>query len=451
MKRSAIVLILLAGALLAGTDLGTVRVSHDGVPQTMNLQGFLTDTLGNPVSGSKSMVFRILRFGSPVWQESQVCTLELGLFQAVLGTIIPIPFSVFEPGTACDFQLAVEGQTLSPNVPVTSTGYAFRCVKADSALYAPSSGGVTSVGQAAGITCVPNPITASGTVGINRAYLDTVYVRNQGASAQNADFWIDGAGVAQQLAATSATTNAPAVWGDGSTCGDGVFGETNGSLLGGAFGVNRNSSGTGVVGAGNDGQAQVLTQGSGGAFTGEKCGVVGYAASSTALPMFGAYFLANGPPDNYSYLALWDAAGYGYRCYGNGDCAQGALTRDGVRTVFSTVGPSPAIEDRGRARLSSGHCRVDMDARFLDCVTVTDASPLDVFIQPNGDCKGVYVKTDAAGFDVYELQHGSSSVEFTWRAVAPTRGHDLVRFPASPETPDLTAAAGATRLVRSSK
>ena len=122
-------LILIAALLAAGTGLGDVRV--DAVPGQMNLQGYLTDNAGDPVDERVELGVKIYRGGSVQWQETGACTVRSGLFHKVLGSETSIPASVFEPGTECELEVAVEGQTLEPRVALTSSGFAFRSVRSD--------------------------------------------------------------------------------------------------------------------------------------------------------------------------------------------------------------------------------------------------------------------------------------------------------------------------------
>lgn len=490
-KQSITLGLVLAGLALAvaSPSIGTVRITQDPltIPECMNLQGYLTDAAGNPVNGVKSIVFKIYRDGNLQWQEAQTCTVQAGLFHVLLGRIVPITPGAFEPGTVHELDINVEGQPLTPRVLLTSQGFAFRSLKSDSARYfsrpitpaltsseladgavtmskihqsgatigqvikwngtswAPApdsvgggSAGVTSVSQGSGIICTPNPITSTGSVAVNTSYLNERYIQNQDATTQSADFRIDGGGEAQQFYGASATSNAPGIWGAGRSYAPGVYGEANGALLAGVQAVNTHSSGTGLVGVGNNEQGTVLTAGSGGAFIGRRFGAFGYATNPSTLPIAGGYFHAAGPPDNYAYIAAWDASGYGYRCIGNGDCALSGTTRDGERLMFSMHSPAPCLEDRGRGALIEGHARIELDPHFLDCALITDSQPLDVFVQLNGDCAGVYVVTDRTGFDVYELNHGRSNTPFTWRAVAAIKGHSTTRFPQAPEFPATT-------------
>jgi hypothetical protein len=77
-------------------------------------------------------------------------------------------------------------------------------------------------------------------------------------------------------------------------------------------------------------------------------------------------------------------------------------------------------------------------------IFVDDKYPIRVFIQLEGECKGVYVTNKSInGFDVIELQNGTSDVAFSWSLTANrknstdekgeiTSKHVGVRFPNSP-------------------
>ncbi len=129
-------------AKVSARTVGAVQMEKetDAVPGRVNLQGYLTDDQGEPVTGEHSMSFRIHRDGGVQWQEAQVCTVNAGLFSVPMGSVTPIPASVFEPGTACELELVVDDQVLSPRVEMTSTGFAFQAASVDR----PLSPGMTS-------------------------------------------------------------------------------------------------------------------------------------------------------------------------------------------------------------------------------------------------------------------------------------------------------------------
>ncbi|MBM3331211.1 hypothetical protein FJY68_05075 [candidate division WOR-3 bacterium] len=180
MRKASVVVLLCVGILFAAgptmqmQPVGRVRVNYlpTGVPQHINLQGYLTDTTGNPINGSKSMRFDIFRGGSSVWNETQTVDVDGGLFSVVMGSTTPIPYSVFEPGTTCELQLTIGGQALSPRVEMTSVGHAYRSVKSDTAVYALSGQNQQYVDSAGGAVRVG---------GLNLTGIDSRYV-NEGQS-----------------------------------------------------------------------------------------------------------------------------------------------------------------------------------------------------------------------------------------------------------------------------
>ncbi len=74
--------------------------------------------------------------------------------------------------------------------------------------------------------------------------------------------------------------------------------------------------------------------------------------------------------------------------------------------------------DYGEGKLVEGKAHITLDPEHLQTVTINAQNPMLVFVQVEGNCKGVYV-TDktATGFDVDELQGGTSNVSFAYRVV----------------------------------
>jgi hypothetical protein len=204
MRRVSVVALLLVGILLAAgpameaQPVGRVRVDYlpTGVPQHMNLQGYLTDTSGVPITDTLSMVFKIWRGVSAVWTETQNnCAVLNGLFSVGLGIVTPTPFTVFEPGTACSLQVTV-GTDVLPKVEITSVGFAYRSVKSDTAVYAlsgqaqqyvDSAGGAVRVGgrtsgNSSGQVPISNGTSCSN---LNADFLDGYHASNLPAPAHD--------------------------------------------------------------------------------------------------------------------------------------------------------------------------------------------------------------------------------------------------------------------------
>jgi hypothetical protein len=210
----------------------------------------------------------------------------------------------------------------------------------------------------------------------------------------------------------------------GGVCG--FYGDVNTSTGFGSQGVNNNVSGTGVAGAGNNTTATRLSAGSGVAGTGTQFGVYGYATDTTSC---GGYF-SNGH-GSYAYVAYYNS-GTNYKITGSGTVSTIMGTREGKKNLFAPEMPEAYFEDAGEGQLANGHCRVNLEKLFSDCITVNAGHPLKVFVQLEDDCKGVYVNKDATGFDVRELQGGTSSARFSWRVLAKWKGNESVRLPEAP-------------------
>ena len=92
----------------------------------------------------------------------------------------------------------------------------------------------------------------------------------------------------------------------------------------------------------------------------------------------------------------------------------------GERVLLSAPeAPENLFMDFGKGRLQNGYAYVRLDPNFSKNIVVNEKHPLRVFITLGGDCKGVYVtNTSAEGFEVRELQGGTSNVEFYWQVVA---------------------------------
>ena len=252
--------------------------------------------------------------GSPFWTEVQTILVRSGLFSALLGAVTPIG-SVPDAGALyLSLQVAADPE-LSPRLRIASAAYAFLTARAANAdllqgkdttafdsryvnegqassvtsnmmvdgtiaaadlgqmgaasgqvmkwngsAWVPSndsvsSGGgggtVTSVGQATGVVCNPNPITATGTVGFDQTYGDGRYVNVAGDSV----------------------TGALAVQGDLRVYGKGRVGPGNANAGTAAF----------VVGSGNSASGNYST--------------IGGGSGDTASALYG------GVPSGYSNLA----------------------------------------------------------------------------------------------------------------------------------------------------
>jgi hypothetical protein len=85
------------------------------------------------------------------------------------------------------------------------------------------------------------------------------------------------------------------------------------------------------------------------------------------------------------------------------------------RALYCMESPELWFEDFGTAKLNNGGVVVKLDANFASVIRRGDYR---VFVTPEGDCRGLYVRRKrAASFEIRELAGGKSSVAFSYRIV----------------------------------
>src|SRR4030067_2468809 len=128
------ILMIVVALLLLGVSYG-----YAAIPYTINYQGYLTDSGGNPVNGTVSMIFKIYtESGTLLWTETQnsvsvnngIYNVTLGSANTTLGTLnFDIPYFLgVTVGTDPE---------MTPRQPLTSVVYAFT---ADNALSVAANG-----------------------------------------------------------------------------------------------------------------------------------------------------------------------------------------------------------------------------------------------------------------------------------------------------------------------
>ncbi|MDI3479955.1 MAG: hypothetical protein PWQ14_1101, partial [Rikenellaceae bacterium] len=202
----------------------------------------------------------------------------------------------------------------------------------------------------------------------------------------------------------------------GTNIGCGIYAQTSQSNGFGVWGANAHTSGTGVVGAGNNQTASYLANGSGGAFTGNAIGVYGYATGS-GDDTWGGYFANSGTA--YAYVG-GRTEGTDYKINGTGTVSTIVKNTAGERVnLYCPEAPEIYFQDYGVGQLVNGKAHIELDPDFAKNVTINEKHPLRVFIQIEDDCYGVYVTNKTkTGFDVIELNGGSSNAKFVWTVTA---------------------------------
>jgi hypothetical protein len=183
----------------------------------------------------------------------------------------------------------------------------------------------------------------------------------------------------------------------------------------GIYGVGTNAAGsTGGVFSGNNLAPVTLGVGSGVAGTGSTVGVFGYASLNASGSAAGV-FQRNG---GFGVSVCANGGGIDFKIVGTGTVSTIVKNTEGKNVImFAPESPEMLFQDFGKGKLVNGVAKIELDPSFAKNIFVDDKHPLRVFVQLEGDCNGVYVTNKTAtGFEVKELNGGTSEIEFTWFA-----------------------------------
>ena len=110
------------GELLIGVLLVVLCVSagYAAIPETINYQGYLTDSDGVPLDGPVAMVFSLYDVstgGTALWSESQNVSVNNGIYSVILGTGTPILGSLGALGFDKPYYLGIRVGSDSEMIP----------------------------------------------------------------------------------------------------------------------------------------------------------------------------------------------------------------------------------------------------------------------------------------------------------------------------------------------
>jgi hypothetical protein len=223
-------------------------------------------------------------------------------------------------------------------------------------------------------------------------------------------------------ASTTAFSAVQGVYG-GSGAGAGVLGNYNGTntsnTRSGVSGICSTpaaaNGGTGVYGY------NAIASGS------QRMGVLGqYNSAAFGLGVVGIGFGGGIMTGNNDVAVVgWRGNNANYSGYFNGNhvIANGTKsasvgTSKGNQLLYVTEAPEVWFEDIGRGKLVNGIVEIKLDPLFLETVFIDEKHPMSVFLQEEGDSKGLYVIPGKDGFVVKEKNGGTSSISFSYRIMA---------------------------------
>ncbi len=251
--------------------------------------------------------------------------------------------------------------------------------------------------------------------------------------------------IANDFSAIEGTTN--------SAAGSGVYGHSSGTptalrpnptgVSGGYDGVTSSGLRIGVRGA--SGILATTSPSAANSTTGNQLiGVLGsYTGLTGSYYGVGVYGLAKGGvfiAGNVDAAVVgWGANNANYSGYFNGNHvitngtkSASVGTSKGNQLLYVTETPGVWFEDIGRGKLVNGYVKITLDPIFLETVFIDDKHPISVFLQEEGDSKGLYVVPQKDGFLVKEKQGGTSNIEFSYRIMAKRLHFQDHRFGSDP-------------------
>jgi N-acetylneuraminic acid mutarotase len=97
------------------------------IPHKINYQGYLSNAAGVPVNGAVQMLFSIYNVpsgGTGLWTETQNVTVTHGVYNVEFGDVTPVNLA-FDVQYYLGIKVGADPE-MTPRIPLTSVGYAFR-------------------------------------------------------------------------------------------------------------------------------------------------------------------------------------------------------------------------------------------------------------------------------------------------------------------------------------
>jgi hypothetical protein len=450
-------------------------------PRPISFQGVLTDTLGKAKPDGQ-YDFRFNLYDGPtggmmMWSEQRNLPVLHGLFNVMLGDVTPLAVLDF----ANPYWLGIQvggAPEMMPRMQLSASGFSYH---ARNALRSDVADSLTAGRIAPGsLVRSVNSITdnvklvAGSNISISQGH-DTLRISATGAAGIALPF-SDSLATGGSAFRVSNTSTGMGLWGV-SKNGSGVLGNSEGGNGVTGFSATKNgvyghtSAGTGF---GMSGRNEYLD--SWGFFGGyapngtDVVGVYGSGSMTGGAYSYGVYgegkvgvqgvgnigvYGSSDPRNGYGVIAE-SYGGTALSCIGSFEQNGGKFTASPTSTTWTTNKPATVktangtpvklfseeaaelyFNDYGDGRLTGGIAHIELDPLFLETVTVNAAHPLKAFVQLEDDSKGVYVtRKTTTGFDVVELQGGTSNARFTYRVMCKRKYYEDERL--ATEEQDIT-------------
>lgn len=189
------------------------------------------------------------------------------------------------------------------------------------------------------------------------------------------------------------------------------------------LGVNSNASGTGLISVGQAQAINGVVSGSGASIIGNSLGLFIEFNSS---PVGDGIRIQNSLGDTWLVGSIILPAGTKRKIFGPGAVSTVVKDLDGKEVMLSCPeSPENLYFDYGVATLKDGYAFIVIDPILQKNIIVDELHPIKIFIQPEGECNGVFVKNKSiSSFEVVELNNGKSNISFSYQIVA-TMGNQI--------------------------
>jgi hypothetical protein len=182
------------------------------------------------------------------------------------------------------------------------------------------------------------------------------------------------------------------------------------------LGVNTFATGTGLIAVGQGQAINGAPTGSGASIIGNTLGLFIEYNSATV----GNGIQIQNTTDTWQVGSILLPLGTKRKIIGPGAVSTVVRDLDGNEVMLSCPeSPENLYMDYGVGVLKDGYAFIEIDPILQKNIIVNEQHPIKIYIQPEGNCNGVYVKNKSIkSFEVVELNNGKNNVPFSYQIVA---------------------------------